>query len=551
MTSTAAGAELGDLPAGVPTGHGSEADARPVIWPWFAVLAVAVFLAATAWNWPTRMGFRGHFFGDPGANLAVQDLIRRGLRPTIDFVYQYGLLALLFGRAWFALLGASPLSFQVSAIVFGLWMIASLTRIVRDRKIGPSGAALLLVGLPFFVPSSQPNFAHGLESALLCQALAEQSRGRRATALALATAAVFAKPSLGFVYGLILLLATLGSLRDRRSVRALLGREGLGPAIATGLILLAVLAAVYGVVPLVRTVIPTAGMANYRAANFGFFRGVGRLFWNPPGVTAGYYVGTVVGFWIVGSLTLMAAGLAAARRLFADRGGAPLATGSGSAAEMVATCALLHATFVLGPLRPSVHMGLRYLRPRRRAGGHDRPRPRLAGWVWGLVVLASVGHKSTVTGPIAAWKVTSPAPETAGLWETAEARAEWSEVLGMTRGGALDGPRGRGLLRVARPRRRAAGDLLHHARDGRRPGPPPQGRPGRLGRSGRRPPRRLQAGADRLARIRAGPPRIRRDPRRPPLSRLSPPRTGPRRSPLNPPHIPPGPRIPSSTQTNR
>ena len=196
-TSTAEGADLGASPA--------EGGDRPFPWPWFAALAVAIYAAEVAWTWPTRMDFRGYYFGDPGANLVVQDLIRRGLRPTIDFVYQYGLLALLFGRGWFALLGDTPLAYRASGVAFGLWMIASLTRFVRAQRIGPAGAAILLVGLPFFVPSNQPNFTHGLESALLCQALAEQARGRRATALALATAAVLSKPSLGFVFGLILL----------------------------------------------------------------------------------------------------------------------------------------------------------------------------------------------------------------------------------------------------------------------------------------------------------------------------------------------------------
>ena len=309
---------------------------RPFPWPWFAALALAIFLAEVAWNWPTRMDFRGFYFGDPGTNLSVHDLVRRGLRPTVDFVYQYGLLALLFGRGWFALLGDTPLAYRASGIAFGLWMIVSLTRFVRAQRIGAAGAAILLVGLPFFVPSSQPNFTHGLESGLLCQALAEQARGRRATALALATAAVLAKPSLGFVFGLILLVATLAALRGRWSARSILGSEGLGPAIVTGVVLLAVLAAVFGVAPVVRTVIPTAGLANYRAANFGFFFGIGRRFWLPSRAGPGYYLGTVVGFWLVGSLSLVVAGLVAARRLIAARD--RLRPGAATADELVVTC---------------------------------------------------------------------------------------------------------------------------------------------------------------------------------------------------------------------
>lgn len=46
-------------------------------------------------------------FNDGGANLTVQYLMSRGLVPSVDFGYHYGLLPLLMGKLWFWLFGLS------------------------------------------------------------------------------------------------------------------------------------------------------------------------------------------------------------------------------------------------------------------------------------------------------------------------------------------------------------------------------------------------------------------------------------------------------------
>ena len=225
---------------------------------------------------------------------------------------------------------------------------------------------------------------------------------------------------------------TIASLRGRWSARTLLGAEGLGPAIATGVVLLAVLSAVYGVEPVVRTVIPTAGLANYRASHYGFFFGIGRMFWHPPGAGPGYYLGTVVGFWIVGTLTLLVAGLVSARSLIAARGWPR--PGAAPAAELVATCAAAHAVFV------SVLFGHAFTWPYDSfvlgvgLAALTRLGPGWRRWAWVLVALAAVGNRVNLTAPMAAWKGRASDAGIAGLWESPEARAEWGEVLDLTRG---------------------------------------------------------------------------------------------------------------------
>ena len=172
------------------------------------------------------------------------------------------------------------------------------------------------MGVPYFVQSPYATFAQGLEACLLCQALAEQSRGRRGTALAWATAAALAKPSLGLVYGLIVvLLIARDAIRGRWPIRRLLGRDGLGPAIATGAVGLAVLAGVYGIEPVVRhrAADGRAGQLPRREFRLLLRRGP-RLLAPARNSPAGYYLGTVAGFWIVGSITLLIAGLVALAR---------------------------------------------------------------------------------------------------------------------------------------------------------------------------------------------------------------------------------------------
>jgi hypothetical protein len=69
---------------------------------------------------PANLDFLSFALMDRGANLSVQKLLDRGLVPTIDFGYQYGLLALVFGRSWFALWGRTPEAYALSMLVFDL-----------------------------------------------------------------------------------------------------------------------------------------------------------------------------------------------------------------------------------------------------------------------------------------------------------------------------------------------------------------------------------------------------------------------------------------------
>ena len=418
MTPSTGDADIGGPPA--------ESGPRPVPWHWFALLVVAIYLADVVLSWP-RMDFRNYFFADLGVNMVVQALIRRGLRPTIDFVYQYGLLGLLFGRGWFALFGASPLSYRISGLAFGLWTVASLTRIVRDQRIGLPGAAILLAGLPYFVPTGFPNFVHGLESALLCQcgragpgpaSDGTGPRHGRRPGQAESGLCVRISPHT-FDPPLI-----PGSLVGRWASRGRWVRAGdhdrLGPDRCAG-------GGVRGrAYP--THVDPHCRDGQLPGRELRLLLRDRPLFLAPSGGEGRVLPGNSRRL-----LDRRLADPACLRVSIGLLGPLPLRERpqSRNARRAGSECALLHAAFVCAFFGNAwswayyayvLSIGLAVM---------TRLSPVWRGWVWILVILAAVGHKSYVTDRIAEWK-NRPSAETAGLWASVNVRAEWNEVMGLT-----------------------------------------------------------------------------------------------------------------------
>ena len=168
----------------------------------FSVETLAINLARL----PESMRFDRFAFCDQGANLTLQYLIARGLRPALDFGYHYGLLPALVGRIWFAFFGSTPWAYQIAMVVADLLCVWAIAKILCQLKVGAVGLLLVIITLGYALQASYINFAHAIEAVLLTHALAEQTRGSRANALALVSAAVFAKASMGYVYGLLLIV---------------------------------------------------------------------------------------------------------------------------------------------------------------------------------------------------------------------------------------------------------------------------------------------------------------------------------------------------------
>lgn len=268
---------------------------------WLTIVLIIEVLAVAVFQSPLTRFDRFAIF-DSGGELAIQNLISRGYRPSVDFGYLYGLLPLLVGRIWYGLAGLSAQTFRVEVMACTIFTAWGMARFASYSRIGLVGFAFIVLAIPDLLLVTYIGLVQTLEQALLVNALAEQARGRRGTALALLTACCFVKPSLAVVQGLAVVIAIAVNLRRaERSVYI----YTLAPAVLTAVISSSLLAATFGCVPLCRTILPRTGMAVYQLAGFGFFRGIGRNFWALPHASLRDYFRYELGFWMLGTAFLM------------------------------------------------------------------------------------------------------------------------------------------------------------------------------------------------------------------------------------------------------
>ena len=369
---------------------------------------------------PASLDWTAFAFMDQGANLSVQTLLDRGLVPTVDFGYTYGLLPLLIGRFWFGLLGPTPVAYAAMMVIVDLLIAWGLARCLAALRVGPTGVALVVATMPWAALYSYINLAHAFEATLICHALAEHASGRRPRALALLTACLFVKPVMAYVYGLLLVLLIIrhewaGGLRG--VIRAL------APAAAIGVILLTLCGCWFGARPLLNSLLPLAGAANYRYMNYGFFRGVGRRFWLPENVWPAYYLRSPAGHYLAGTLVLAAAAAAALPRL-ARRSSATEDFGD----EIVACCGIMHVTFLTTFYAAWMSWTYYYyiliigLASLARRGG------RAAIVVLLIVAAALVSDRYFLGSVRYGWRNFRPAADTAWLWAHDDEREEWRRV---------------------------------------------------------------------------------------------------------------------------
>lgn len=290
------------------------------------LLAAANFVGA----WPRTLGFDQFAFGDTGWALTVDAMLDDGLKPVADFGYFYGLLTLVIDRAVFAVAGRTPWAVGGLYAVCALLVTVGIARTMLAAKVDRVSAVFLAVCAAYMVmPVFYPSPAHAVEAALLANALAFHAGGRPGRALVLVTLAVFVKPSLGYFYGLILLLLILGGWPDgTRRWRRLV------PATAVGLTVLGTLIATFGWDAVVRTQLPFNAGKAYQESGFGFLFGSGRKLWLPDQPSVRYYLLYPPGVWLATSVFLV---VAAVRLLPHART---------PASNLVATCAVLHLVFV-------------------------------------------------------------------------------------------------------------------------------------------------------------------------------------------------------------
>jgi hypothetical protein len=375
---------------------------------------------------PSHLSFNHFAFGDGGFNLTVQFLVRQGYTPVIDFGFPYGALSLLFGQAWFALFGLTPAAYFASIVVCDVIFALSLARFANRLKLHGPAIALILAALPFAILLTI-TFAHALERVLLSSALAEHAAGKRANSLALATAAIFTKPSMGYVYGLLLLLFMLRASRPLSYHSIYQYIRSLMPAAITGLCLAVLLSAVYRVPVVVQALFPITAHDSYRANNFGFF-GAGSAFWYFPGVHLGYYLGTGVSFWFGATILIIFGGCYVALRLLhGSKGNESLDLNY----ELVMNCAVMQTAFIAFFFGSNASWTSYAYIPMMGVAA-------MCGWAntlscagWALVLIGAVGQKSMLTDNFHRWREMAPSRETAGMWAMPDEHREWVQILGI------------------------------------------------------------------------------------------------------------------------
>jgi hypothetical protein len=376
---------------------------------------------------PHDLGLFMFAFGDRGSWLAVQYLTAHGYRPTIDFGYPYGLLPIAVGRAWFGLFGLTPVAFNIAMVTGGVAMAWGMARFASAMCLSRAGQILIIVALPIAIQSSLPSLSHLLEAVLLCLALGEHSRGNRGAALALTTAACFAKAALGYLYGfLLIVLIVRDGWRDSRPRMDWIAlRRTLTPAAVAGSLLIAILGSLYGLRPLMASLLPMNGLKIYRALHFGFFTPWSRTFWNPRGGSIANYFATFAPFWIGSTVSLAIAGLWAGWRLWPS---VREDQSSRNRDEIIFCCAVLQTLFVLfifGP--PSSWTYYPYVLVIGLAASSLLSQGA-ATIVIGLAAVAFVAQVVSVSTAAAEWKILAPSSVTAGLWSDEGERAEWLTV---------------------------------------------------------------------------------------------------------------------------
>jgi hypothetical protein len=399
---------------------------------WITWLSIGLSVEAVLLNLlqlPSSLNF-GFLFGDTGANITAQYLVTLGYRPAVDFGYHYGLLPLLLGRLWFSVAGATPIGYQSAMVVTSIILAFGLARFAENLRLSWTGIAFIAAALLIAIRPYYWNFAHALEAALLCHAIAAQAGGRTRTALALTTAAVFAKPSMGYFYAALLLVGAALKMRASGGLTLKAVEKVIVPSITVAAALLVAIICIYGPLPLWHTLLPLTGAHAYRVQHLGLFAD-GIYFLHPPGVRPGFYLGTFSGVWILGTLWLIGAAAFCAWRLIEDSGER---SANEIAAEMVLTCGLLQLAFVailFGTAQSWAYYS--YILVMGIAAS-SKLSHQAGNVVVGLAFLSLLSQKATWQDSIRAWRTTRPDPDALGLWTTPEEADEWARVRRLATG---------------------------------------------------------------------------------------------------------------------
>jgi len=418
----------------------------------FIILLIAEVCFLYLLLWPLLYNFNRFAFWDSGSYLVAHYLLRQGHQPFSYFGWQYGLLPLFIQELGFHLFGATPASFLCLSVPCVMTVAMVIGRIALLEG-GTAGRILVVLSLPLILTFGA-DMPHSLEPALLSMGLLLQAKGRHGRALAFATAACFTKPSMGYLYGLVLLLFIFLDSREfmvlpdaensnpRPSYTWIQGVQteilpcrwsglrfsdlmlSLVPAVCTAFSLSLLLSMIFGWKAVLRSLLPLSGARAYRALHLGW-SGVAKELLYFPGVKLGYYIGTPVAFWVSATVYLTAAAVAA----WTIAGSGVQKTAN---REMILTCAILHLGFIA--LFYGFPASWTYYAYMLVAGIIATQAWPVAGTAIGaLCVLAALANYSGIRAALSAWKTMEANTSTAGLFAVSDERAEWNYVVSLAK----------------------------------------------------------------------------------------------------------------------
>ena len=365
---------------------------------------------------PQSLEFSSFVSMDLGANLTVQRLLDRGRVPIIDFGYQYGLLPLLIGRSWFALFGRTPAAYTAAMFVVDLLIAWGLARCAYALRSGPVGIALFIctmISTILFL--HQPGACRRSSPDLSC---AGRARERPPAAC---PGDLDGSPFHEARDGLPLRLPDHHPHHSEPRLPGLV--RSLVPAALTGILLFVALAAWFGFAVVIQSLLPLRGADSYKQSNYGFFFGIGRRFWLPDAVSARYYIFSPAGHYLVGSVVLFAAAVAAVWRLVRKSTSA-----SDTSTEIVACCGIMHLTFLtLFYADRGSWTYYYYILIIGLAATALRGR----GWaiLVALITIAALANFKDWGGYYKnRWRDSTRAADTFGLWADIPTREEWRQV---------------------------------------------------------------------------------------------------------------------------
>jgi hypothetical protein len=370
-------------------------------------------------QFPLLYNFDKFAFWGWGAYLVAHHLFQAGYRPFSDFGWEYGLLPLFIQEKWFRVFSASPASFIALSLPCSLVFAIAIGKFA-DYECKALGRTLVLLSTPFVVAlGADPT--HALEPSFLSLGLLSQAMGRRGLALSFAVAASFTKPSMGYLFGLVLVIFMAVELRRHADFAMTDLIWTLVPAGCLALCLTLLLAVTFGWRPVAQSLLPLNGMRTYRRMHFGW-RGNASGFFYFPGVKPLYYVGTPVGFWVCATIGLFIGLIFVSRLKVKPRNYA-----------LVLTCALLHLGFIglfYGP--PSSWVYYAFILTIGVAAT-DSWSPIAAKGLWALCILAALGNFGSFKSAFMAWKSMSTSASTAGLFAPTDEIAEWNRVIALVK----------------------------------------------------------------------------------------------------------------------